>query len=146
VADNDVVDVLLLDLPAALWATQAEHTRRLLELDAPPGSAVDRLRTLVGRLREAYGDATAPAEAELEAAATRGSRTPVDVAYPIPRSARDDIVALIAALDAADEECCRTGPDALPADALEFRRWFFGELVRQIDGGFPTAWPGAKRR
>jgi hypothetical protein len=143
VAGAQTVDALLLDLPAALWATSAAHTQRLLELDAAEGSAVAALQRLVTRLQVDYGDLTAPAEAELAAAAGRTSHAPVDVAYPLPRSARDDVQAFIDALDAADDECRASGDaDCLPPEGVsEFRHWFFGEMVRQIDGAFPTSWP-----
>jgi hypothetical protein len=144
VASGPVVDALLLDLPAALWATTAAHTQRVLETAAPVGSPVSALRDLVTRMKSEYGAVIEPAEAELAAAAARVSHAPVDVAYPIPRAARDGLAGVLAAWEAVDVELRAGGDAALvpPEGVMEFRRWFLGELIRQIDGAFPTPWPG----
>jgi hypothetical protein len=148
VANEPVVDVLLLDLPAALWSRTRAHTKSVLRTDPPVGSALGELRDLVTAVGDRYGDVTKPAEAELSAAASRASTEPVDVAYPLPRSARDDVEALVAAWDKAEAELHEYGDPELvpPPEVTEFRRWFLGELLRQLDGGFPTPWRAGSHR
>jgi hypothetical protein len=146
VVPNGVVDVLLLDLPVPLWADTSTRQDLLLAALRPiaeedPDSPPARLLAIVDRLRPAFDEASAPSELELRAAAARGLKQ-VDVAYGVPCGVRDDLAALADAFDAA-EDYCRTNGDgalALPAECTAFRRWFLGQVVTQLDGGFPTPW------
>ena len=47
-----------------------------------------------------------------------------------------------AMLDEADEFCRHSDllTLATPADLVAFRRWFLGEIIRQLDGGAPRPW------
>lgn len=144
-----VVDILLLDLPVALWAETSAHTDRFLAAMRPVAEKyrrgpVARLMAIVQRLEGAFAEVAAPSELELRAAAARRLKE-VDVAYGAARCARDDMAALADAYDAADTWCRRNGMPELAAtqEVAAFRRWFFGQVTAQLDGELPAPWPGA---
>jgi hypothetical protein len=144
-----VVDILLLDLPVALWADASAHTERFLAAMRPVAKRntrgpVARLMAIVERLEGGFADAAAPSELELRAAAARRLKE-VDVAYGAIRDARDDLAALADAYDAADRWCRTHDRPELAAtpEVTAFRRWFLGQVVAQLDGELPTPWPGA---
>lgn len=139
-ASGQVVDVLLLDLPVPHWAAAHAHLERLLAYEGE-GPCLAELRAQVATMRAKFGDITAPAEAALAESAQRRTTAPIDIAFPVPRSARDDLARLGTLLDHADEECRTREPDLVaPPATTAFRHWFLGELVRQIDGGIPSPW------
>ena len=141
-----VVDILLLDLPVALWASTRARTDLLLSALEPvaaakPRSPAAKLVKLVARLDADYAEVSAPSELELRAAAAR-RLIQVDVAYGVVREARDDLATLIPAYDAADRWCRDNDMAAVatPPEEAAFRRWFLGQIVAQLDGAFPTPW------
>ena len=142
---TQVVDILLLDLPVALWRETAAHHELVRESLAEhrTKAAPKRLLALHDRLEADAGEVAAPSELELRAAAERRLKE-VDVAYGIPRCARDGLEALGPAWDAVDAFWRRQKrPDLVtPPHCVAFRRWMLGELVNQLDGGFPTPWKG----
>ena len=143
-ANGQVVDVLLLDLPLAQWTLAIEHRDLLMAAAAAPGSALGRLQAHLTTFRAAYGDVTSPTVEDLNATAERRKASaPVDAAYPVPRAARDDLVTLAALFEEVDEEARHNCPSLVaPPGIMPFRRWLLGELVRQIDGGIPGPWKG----
>jgi phosphoglycolate phosphatase-like HAD superfamily hydrolase len=141
---NDApVDVILLDVPVALWSRSRSHSDAV-RAAAAEGDAPARLAEITERFRERYDAVAETALSELRAATVRRVQT-VDLAYPVPRRARDDVDAFLAALESADEWARTSGRDDLvtPPDVAAFRRWYFGEIANQMDGGFPTPWRGA---
>lgn len=145
---TQVVDILLLDLPVALWAEASAHTERSLAALRPLAERnkrgpVARLMAVVGRLEGDFAEGAAPSELELRAAAARRLKE-VDVAYGVVRAARDDMAALADAYDAADRWCRKNAMPELAAgpEVAAFRRWFLGQVVAQLDGELPTPWPG----
>lgn len=144
-ARTDVVDILLLDLPVALWAATAARSEALVEAlraqpcEGPPA----KLLAVVDRLGGDFAEVSAPSELELRAAAARRAKE-IDVAYGVPRGARDDLAALAKAFDAAEKHLRKHGRADLVATPEEaaFRRWFIDQVVAQIDGAFPTPWQG----
>ncbi|HWL38382.1 MAG TPA: hypothetical protein VNQ77_19495 [Frankiaceae bacterium] len=144
-----VVDILLLDLPVALWADASAHTERFLAAmrtvaEKNKRGPVARLLCVVERLEGEFAEAAAPSELELRAAAARRLKE-VDVAYGAVRCARDDLATLADAYDAADKWCRTHDMPELAAtkEVAAFRRWFLGQIVGQLDGDLPTPWPGA---
>lgn len=141
--NDTVVDVILLDVPVALWAKARSHVETVLsELGAQDGAAA-RLADLQRRLRDDYSLIAETADAELRSAHVRRLTT-VDVAYPVPRRARAEVDTYVAALGDLDA-CSRAhGREDLvtPPDCASFWRWYFGEIAKQLDGGFPSPWPG----
>lgn len=145
---TQVKDILLLDLPVALWSDTMAHHEVLRERLAPcaskdPDSPAGRLLALLHRLDAEVADVVAPSELELRAAAARG-RKEIDLAYGVPASARDDLAALIDAYEAADRylRSRKLADVATPKESAAFRRWFLGEVVGQLDGAFPKPWRG----
>lgn len=142
-ARTRVVDILLLDLPVALWAATSARCETLVAAlrAAPADGAAARLLEIVDRLGGDFAELSAPSELELRAAAARRLKE-IDVAYGVPRESRDDLAALAEAFDAADAQCRANGRADLAAtpDEAAFRRWFLQQVVGQLDGAFPTAW------
>jgi hypothetical protein len=149
VPDAERVDVLLMDLPVPVWARAREHGEGLLremqlmlvKSEAKGHPLPRRLAELVATLTERYAGVADIQTEQIRAAHTRGLRQ-IDVAYPLPRSARADIEALSTMFDEVDE-FCRAGELltlATPPEAVAFRKWYFGEIIRQLDGELPTSW------
>lgn len=141
--NDEVVDVILLDVPVSLWERSREHLDRVLtELGSAEGAPA-HFADLRARLREAYPTVAETSDAELKAASLRRAAS-VDVAYPVPRRGRAQVDEYLSAMDDLDAFAKRSGRDDLvtPADCRSFRRWYFGEIAKQLDGGFPAPWPG----
>lgn len=144
---TQLVDILLLDLPAVLWvAARDRHDALVAALAAHPPRATDspaaRLLAAVDRLAK-YRDAVDQPEVELRLAAERRIQQ-VDVALGVPRETRDDLAVLCATYDEAEAYARKRGlvDSVADADVVKFRHWLLGELVGQIDGALPTPWPG----
>lgn len=148
-AQTSVTDVLLLDLPVTLWHDARLAAEALLgalrsraadEAEAAPA----RLVAAAARLGGTFAEVSAPSELELRAAAARRVKQ-LDVAYGVPCGSRDDVAAYAEAYDAAEAYCRDHGLAELvaPPEVAAFRRWFLGQLVTQLDGGFPTPWTPA---
>ena len=139
---DTVVDVLLLDAPVALWAKTDAHSRRV---DAAAESRDDpaalRLATVLHRIADRYVMVSEAAKSMLDAASARGAET-VDIAYPVPADACADFAELEAAYDAVDADAKARGETDLvwPAECVTFRRWYLGEITKQLDGGVPSPW------
>lgn len=137
------MDVILLDVPVALWARSRAHLDRAIdELGAGEGVPA-RIVALRARLRDTYPTIAETADAELRSASMRRAES-IDVAYPVPRRGRAELDDLLEALDDLDAHAGEVGRADLvtPPEVRSFRRWYFGEIAKQIDGGFPSPWPG----
>jgi hypothetical protein len=144
-------DVHLLRFPVAVRAAAAEHHEELLRefsylanphpevRSAPP----TRLLVLVQDLRERYGAFAESPGTQIEAAIAAGVPS-IDLVYQLPAQAADAARELGGLLDEVDEHCRRGDllTLATPPLLIEFRRWFLGEIVGQLEGGEPTSWPG----
>jgi hypothetical protein len=141
--NDPVVDVILLDVPVALWARWRDHLDRTLSALGTAEGVPARLAALRARLRDAYPTVAETADAELRSAGVRRA-TSVDVAYPVPRRGRAELDDFLDALEDLDAYAAEAGREDLvtPADLKSFRRWYFGEIAKQVDGGFPAPWPG----
>lgn len=139
-----VVDVLLLNVPVALWATTDAHSRRVdAAVVARDDEVSRRLSAVLKLIGDEYGIVGESALSTLDAATARGSET-VDLAYPVPAGAGPDFEELEAAYAATDDDAKARGEDDLvwPDECATFRRWYLAEIVRQAGGGFPEPWPG----
>jgi len=141
--NDSVVDVILLDVPVPLWAKSREHLEKALADLGGAEGAPARLVALLEKLREDYPVVVETADAEVRSAAVRRVET-VDVAYPVPRRARTDLEAFQDAVIALDKYARKAGRKdlALPPDSKNFWGWYVTEILKQLDGGFPTPWPG----
>lgn len=141
--NDSVVDVILLDVPVPLWAKSREHLEKARADLAAAEGAPARLEALLEKLREDYPVVVETADAEVRSAAVRRAES-VDVAYPVPRRARADIESFHNAVIDLDTYARKAGRKdlALPADSKNFWRWYLSEILKQLDGGFPTPWPG----
>lgn len=142
---EELVEVRLLGLPVDVHRRAAEHNDgvvrefQLVSLD--PDTAPARLIALSAEL-DRYSQFTAGPGAELEQALSDG-RQSVDLCYEVPASARQAAVRLGEVLDDVDAYCEDGGMLSLaaPAEIRQYRRWFIGQFVDQIDGAEPVPWP-----
>jgi hypothetical protein len=157
-------DVRLLQLPVAVHARaqerRAEIAREMyliahqtageIHLAASSGDGVathapvvpQRLAASIDALTHELSALTAEQDLQL-AHAFEDGRDAIDLSYRFPGSAADASVAMIKALDEADD-FCRRGDQLLalatPPDLVRYRHWYFGEFARQIAGELPTPW------
>jgi hypothetical protein len=152
-----LVEVRMLGLPIPLWNRWRQHQDErireltLITLEPDARAAGDRvparLLELVDRLRDEFAVFTLEQTEGLEAALVAGDES-IDVTCRVPASARDAGLQLDAMLDEVEHYCREGRLLALqaPPECVEFRRWFLGEFVRQIDGTAPTPWSERTRR
>src|SRR6185369_12588176 len=111
--EPQLVDVVLLELPVALWARSAEHSDELMREFTLIAAATRaggeheppaRLVTLVEELTATYGGFSAGPEEQLARAAAAGLDS-IDLAYRVPPDAAQAAQHLGDLLDQADEYC-----------------------------------------
>lgn len=151
-AEIELVEVRLIGMSVPDFVAARQHNDELnrefgyllAQADVSPGSVPHRLVTITRQLRERYADFTAATSAELEAAIAAGEST-VDLAYQVPAEAADAAATLGDLLDEADEYCAAGEllTLATPDRALNLRRWFLSEFIRQTHGEPPIPYPFA---
>jgi hypothetical protein len=141
------IEVRLLGYPLETHHRAREHHDGLLRefqlLDTTSEELPSRLLDLVKEFTAAYASSTRPADEVRDAAVARGE-TAVDLVYLAPRAGATDALRMARLLDDADQYCRSSDyllTLASPPDVIEFRRWYFGEFIRQLNGDPPTAWP-----
>ncbi|MBA2533323.1 MAG: PAS domain S-box protein [Nocardioidaceae bacterium] len=153
--------VKLVSLPPVLWlAAQQHHDELLRELGwhFPQRDDVrDHLRA-AGRprrlLAQAVGDAVARSRRDgiVRAAHAAGPTdswewvpAQVDLELRVPPDLGPDFIALQDALDLAERLSVAGKLLVRPGlpEAIELRDWVCDQVVAQLDGASPTAWPGA---
>ena len=143
-------EVLFKRFPLRVAARSTEHHQDLFrEFALLAGAGVDapdtvpgRLLALIEQLGRRYQPQTAHEE-ERERALARGE-VEADLSIRVPVSAGEAARDLGRMLDEADE-FCRSGSLltlAAPAESVDFRRWYLGEIVGQVAGRAPVPWPG----
>jgi anti-sigma regulatory factor (Ser/Thr protein kinase) len=150
VADEDVVDVVILGVPLKLFVGFQAHFRelrrevRLLALahaaDYPLADDLAELfRALETELHAGIG------LTEFLEAPTEGSAV-ADLIVRMPRAAAPTLQRFVSLLDLADEFCREERLLALARTEEQrvFQTWFLGEYVRQADGGPPVPWTGVR--
>jgi hypothetical protein len=149
---SELVRVRFLQLPVATMLRSNAHTRELMrefaliELsDEQAKQGVrPRLVDVVERHRREFSTIHFNGFDQVARAAERGDPE-IDMEMELPPAAGPAALEMRATLLEADE-FCRRGELltlAAPADLVEFREWFLGEVVRQIDGEPPIPWPDA---
>lgn len=144
---TELVEVRFLELPVAEHQAVAEHIDELLRefthIDGDREAVPARLLQLRDDLQTRFSAFTSGPRSELDAAAERGDTT-LTLTYSIPAEAGEVSQRAIELLDEADEYC-RQGDHLLTLAAPDidvvYRRWFFGEFVRQCAGQPATPWP-----
>lgn len=146
----DLHRVRLVALPLDVMARAQEQHEGLLRefaLIANPHPNTDydvprRLLDVATALRERFAAFTAEPNALIERAMQRGDRS-IDTQMQLPAEAREAALSLAALLEEADDYC-RKGELltlATPPELVTFRRWYLGQIVDQIEGAAPVAWP-----
>jgi len=149
VSDDQVVVVRFVGAPVKLMQRVRLHleaiTRefQLIEFagddaDEPPA----RLLELMTRLRSHYDRLGFQNDRrDVVEALQRGDDT-IDLALPVPRAAGASARLLITTMEETDAWCERGDLLTLasPPDQRALRRWFFGEIERQVEGAEPIPW------
>lgn len=146
----DLRPIRLLALPLDVMArAQEQHEGLLREFallaNPHPNATHDvprRLLTVAVALRERFGSFTAESNARIEQAVQGGERS-IDAELRLPAEAREAALSLAALLEEADDYC-RDGELltlATPPELVTFRRWYLGQIVDQLEGAAPVAWP-----
>jgi hypothetical protein len=146
----DVATVQLLGAPVRVWAKADERFQDLLrefalmQFGHDAGQAVPaRLLALAKQLTGQYSGLTADNTARREAALDEG-RDHIDLTYEVPVQVRDACLALQQLLEETDEYCRADQllTLATPPVQRDFRNWFLGQFMAQIDGAPPKRWDG----
>jgi hypothetical protein len=148
------VQVHLLGLPVPIAARASEHFEGLMREFALIASGLDgapdeqhvpaRLLELVDSLNQAYGGINNDADRRLEDAIERHDEVIDDHVLTIPKAAGPAAEALDRLIDEANVYCRRGEhllTTAFPPDVDAYRRWYLGQVLDQLDGKQPVAWP-----
>jgi hypothetical protein len=149
-----LVAVHLLALPVPLAARSQQHFEELMrefvliaaghEQGQTEHEVPARLMNLVQALVQQFGAVAGAAEERLADAIDRGDQVIEDHVLEVPPAAGPAAEALGDLIDEADEYC-RRGQHLLtlatPADCVAYRRWYLSQLISQIQGAAPIAWP-----
>ncbi|PPK98124.1 hypothetical protein CLV92_102277 [Kineococcus xinjiangensis] len=150
--DVPLEQVRLLGLPLqgrALFLRHLEGLLRELALvqigaEQGPTSLPRRLLMVAEELDTTYARFSAGPAALLDAAHAAGDDF-CDVTYTVPARAGGYVRRLLDVLEEADD-FCRSERHLLtlpaPEEVVAYRRWFFGEFLRQLAGGEPRPWHG----
>ena len=152
-----LIEVHVLALPVALAAKTQQHFEELMREFALISAALQdeghdnhvptRLMRLVDALTQRFALTTSEAEDRLAAAIRRGDEVIADHLLTLPVEAAEASATLGAMIDEADEYC-RQGKHLLtltsPPDCVAYRRWYLGEVIGQLAGRAPIAWPGSR--
>lgn len=152
-----MVAVHLLQLPVPLAERARQHFEGLMREFAliaaghQEGEDVHhtpvRLTELVDALVVQFDGINTEADQRLEDAIDARQLTIEDHVLMLPREAGPASQALGDMLDEADDYC-RQGEHLLtlasPADCVAYRAWYLGEVIRQLEGGAPIAWPDSE--
>jgi hypothetical protein len=141
--------VQLLGVPVRIWADASERYHELLreftlvQLAGADAGVPGQLLELSGELTARFAGLVAASTARLESAVAAGLDV-VDVTHRVPPELADGCRRLLDLLDEADDYC-RSGQlltvTSSPIE-VEFRRWYLGQFVAQVDGESPQRWDG----
>jgi len=110
--------------------------------DADAASPPARLLELMRRLRHEYDEfGFSESRRRLSGAMNRGDDA-LDLELTVPPGAGAAARQFLRTMDETDDWCERGELLTLasPPEQRRFRRWFFGEMERQVEGGAPTPW------
>jgi hypothetical protein len=152
------IQVHLLALPVPLAARSSEHFAGLMREftliaagsgeDAAEPHVPTRLTQLVSELTAAYGGINSEADERLLDAIDRHEEVIDDHVLTVPKAAGPAAKALNDIIEEADEYC-RQGEHlltlAFPPDLAAYRSWYLGQVLDQLDGKPPVAWPDSEQ-
>lgn len=103
-----------------------------------------RLDALAREVGGHFGPVADGIRTEVDRAAA-GGRATVDLRVQLSPAGWRALQSMSELLDQADEYCERAELLTLASSAAlrSFRRWYTGEIRRQLHGGMPTRWPGS---
>jgi hypothetical protein len=151
---DQLVEIHLLQLPVALAERARQHFEGLMrEFALITAGSQDggtthhvpaRLTELVDALTVEFAGVNTVADQELEDAIDAHLPTIEDHVLLLPPAAGEASRALGAMIDEADDYC-RQGEHLLtlasPADCVAYRGWYLGQVIGQLAGEPPVAWP-----
>lgn len=147
--DSATFPIVLPGFPIALFLEARRHNEALVreftfivEAEPAPSDSPVRLLALARELRERFYGLNANLEAQVDAAVANGDAA-IDLQVRVAAFGREAALTLGALFDEADA-FCRNGDLLTLAeseDVHDFRTWYIEEVVRQLDGGPPIAWP-----
>jgi hypothetical protein len=153
-SDARTHSIRLQEFPVELFFESRCHNEALLRefmfisaTDVTEADVPTRLLTLGRQLRDRFFGLNATLEEQLDAARARGDDV-VDLEVRVAAAGREAAITLGALFDEADAYC-RSGDLLTLAeseDVRDFRTWYIEEVVRQLDGGPPTAWTDWRAR
>jgi hypothetical protein len=146
-----MVTIRLVDYPVALAIRAGRHYEAIqrefalihFSDDATKASVPARLLEVAERTRAALASGEIIDREQVTTSIEQGAGS-VTVDLRMPRAAGEAMAELAGLLVEADD-FCRDGElitVAMPEDCRDFREWFLGEFVRQIDGEPSTPWVG----
>lgn len=153
--DEELHEVVLQDVPVAVWVEAQEQTDALLrEFDliagggAPAHEVPRRLTELVAHLDTRFAGQTSAQEEQLFAAAEAGMEVLAELRYVVPAAAGMAARALGELLEEADAFCAQ-GEHLLTLAASErvvqLRAWWLAQFEDQIAGRPPVRWADFRR-
>jgi hypothetical protein len=145
-----LAEVRFLNVPVELMFNADQHHQELvrefaliqLSDDSAKQDVPARLLEVVDRERRQFSILAFRRTDELVEAIKRGDpHIDMEIAVP-PDTAGPAALAMMKTLGEADEFCRRGAllTLATPPEYVAFREWFFGEIVRQLDGKPPRPW------
>lgn len=145
----DDIEVRLCGLPVSLYLAAEEHHDALMRelalllggdtVRAAPGG---RLMDLAAGLLAHFGAGNEQLRAQVDGARRAGEAT-VDVVMFAPVGGGDMVLSVADRLDEVDWLCedARLLTPPSPPAVKRFRRWYSGEVARQLQGRTPSPWP-----
>jgi hypothetical protein len=108
------------------------------EIDSPPA----RLLDVISRMRANYDRLGFSGDRRFVLEAIERGQSTVDFDLPVPPEAGNAARLLITTMEETDAWCERGDLLTLasPPEQRRMRRWFFGEIERQVAGGEPIPW------
>ena len=145
-----LAEVRFLNAPVELMFKADQHHQELmrefaliqLSDDSAKQDVPARLLEVVERQRRQFSILAFRRTDELAEAIKRGDPY-IDMEIDVPSdTAGPAALEMLTTLAEADEFCRRGAllTLATPPEYVAFREWFFGEIVRQLDGNPPTPW------
>ena len=148
-----VVEICIEDVPIDLYLASEQHNdavMRELALVAQSANQALAARALTQQLlglseevRLAFATVIPAIKSQVEGAIRRGSPT-IDLRMAVPPSGWRALLRLVQQLDEADHYCEEGDLVTLVAspEVRRFRRWYARQVMSQMAGRPPEAWPG----
>jgi hypothetical protein len=141
-------DVHLLQLPVQIHGRASTHLEALarefaiIRFGQQSDSVPARVAELARQLEVDFSGLGEEQNQRLREAVAEG-RTAIDITYRVPAAWAQACVVILAMLEEVDEFCRRGDLVTLatPQEAVHYRRWVFGEFIRQVEGADPLPWP-----